>query len=147
MDEDEAAYGDEDDGDMDDEDDTRAAMMLLCCCCPACCRRRPPGRPRPRTGTNSRRRRDRACLDCVECVSCGWRPLQALVAAAVGPTGRVLRGGVFTGERGTPWDDSSAFVVEDGLLVSGRWGGDAFLLGRRFLVLLELPVDERRSWV
>jgi len=39
--------------------------------------------------------------------------------------------------RGSPWDDSLAFVVEDGRLVTGRWAGDAFLLGRRFLHKIE----------
>jgi hypothetical protein len=45
--------------------------------------------------------------------------------------------GPITFERGTPWDDSVAFVVEDAKLITGRWGGDAFLLGRRFLAVLE----------
>jgi hypothetical protein len=87
----------------------------------------------------SRRRQDEACLGCVELLACGWRPLQATVAESVGLKGRFLRGravGV-SGERGTPWDDSAAFVVEDGPLLSGRWSGDAFLLGRRFLKLVE----------
>lgn len=97
---------------------------------------------------SARMARDEACIDCVRCVACGWRPAQAEVAAAVGARGRFLPGpGVgLLGERGTPWDDSAAFVVEDGLLLSGRWGGDAFLLGRRLLVLMEMPQEEQRSW-
>lgn len=39
--------------------------------------------------------------------------------------------------RGTETDDTAAFVVRDGNYLSARWPGDAFLLGRRLLQLLE----------
>ncbi len=39
--------------------------------------------------------------------------------------------------RGTADDDSPAFVVTDGRYVSGRWPGDAHLLARRFIEILE----------
>lgn len=122
----------------------RNACALCCCCCPVLC-----GAPASRAQRESaaalheaglsRRRHDAACLGCVELLGCGWRPLQAAVAESVGPRGRFLRGRAVgpSGERGTPWDDSAAFVVEDGPLLSGRWSGDAFLLGRRFLKLVE----------
>ena len=125
----------------------RNACALCCCCCPdaaggVCGRGRlGPGSERARQAAarSARQLRDDSCLECLRCAACGWAPVQAAVSAAVGGGGRFLRGKLIGlgGERGTPWDDSAAFVVEDGLLLTGRWGGDAFLLGRRYLVLLE----------
>jgi putative intracellular protease/amidase len=43
-------------------------------------------------------------------------------------------------KRGTREDDTHAFVVEDGNYVSARWPGDAYLLGRKLVALL----DDRR---
>ena len=40
-------------------------------------------------------------------------------------------------KRGTAEDDSPAFVVEDGRYVSGRWPGDAHLLAKRFISILD----------
>ena len=39
--------------------------------------------------------------------------------------------------RGLPWDDTHAFVVEDGKLITARWAGDAFLFTRQFMHKLE----------
>ena len=36
-------------------------------------------------------------------------------------------------KRGTREDDTHAFVVEDGRYVSGRWPGDAYLIGKKLL--------------
>ncbi len=36
-------------------------------------------------------------------------------------------------QRGTREDDTHAFVVEDGRYVSGRWPGDAYLIGKKLL--------------
>jgi putative intracellular protease/amidase len=43
--------------------------------------------------------------------------------------------------RGTRDDDSHAFVVEDGRYVSGRWPGDAYLIGKRLLAALNSATD------
>ncbi len=53
------------------------------------------------------------------------------VVAALGDPARFERGPRTT-KRGTAADDSSAFVVEDGNYVSGRWPGDSYLFARRF---------------
>lgn len=42
--------------------------------------------------------------------------------------------------RGTETDDTHAFVVRDDNYVSARWPGDAFLLARTLMTLLENPV-------
>jgi putative intracellular protease/amidase len=55
------------------------------------------------------------------------------VTAAVGGTGRFVRGPRVLTARGTATDDSPAFVVEDGAYVSARWPGDAYLFTRSFL--------------
>jgi len=39
-------------------------------------------------------------------------------------------------KRGTRDDDSHAFVVEDGLYMSARWPGDAYLIGKKLVALL-----------
>lgn len=44
-----------------------------------------------------------------------------------------------TFRRGTADDDGPAFVVEDGLYLSARWPGDAYLFARRFGALLARP--------
>ena len=36
-------------------------------------------------------------------------------------------------KRGTRDDDTAAFVVEDGRYISGRWPGDAYLLGKKLV--------------
>lgn len=41
-------------------------------------------------------------------------------------------------KRGTDADDRAAFVVEDGHYLSGRWPGDAYLLGRRLAARLSV---------
>lgn len=46
------------------------------------------------------------------------------------------RGPITIGRRGTEFDDSPAYVVEDGNYLSSRWPGDAYLFGRRFVSML-----------
>lgn len=44
-----------------------------------------------------------------------------------------------TTRRGTAADHTDAFVVQDGLYVSARWPGDAYLFSDRFRALIEQP--------
>jgi hypothetical protein len=44
----------------------------------------------------------------------------------------------------TSHDDSHAFVVEGGRYLSGRWPGDAYLIGKRLLAALS-PADDRAA--
>jgi putative intracellular protease/amidase len=62
------------------------------------------------------------------------------VIAALNDPGQFLRGPRELNRRGTADDDGPAFVVEDGLYISARWPGDAYLFARRFLALLGKPV-------
>jgi putative intracellular protease/amidase len=103
--------------------------------------------PTARRGATSRMQREQACLQCLSAACCGWKSAQGVVSEAVGLSGRLLAGPSvgWVGERGSPWDDSSAFVVEDGSLLSSRWSGDAFLLGRRLLLLMEQTARLARS--
>ncbi|MCP3985750.1 MAG: thiamine biosynthesis protein ThiJ, partial [bacterium] len=48
-------------------------------------------------------------------------------------------GPITIGPRGTAADDTAAFVVEDGLYVSARWPGDAYLLTKRLMSRLGAP--------
>src|SRR3569623_1943058 len=43
------------------------------------------------------------------------------------------RGARERSKRGTRDDDTAAFVVEDGRYISGRWPGDAYLLGKKLV--------------
>lgn len=64
------------------------------------------------------------------------RTVQSEVTQALGRRGRFMRGPV-TFTRGTPWDNTHAYVVEHGQLITCRWPGDAFLFARRFITMLE----------
>ncbi len=54
-------------------------------------------------------------------------------ATLADPRAQFERGPIHLSARGTADDDKHAFVVEDGRYVSGRWPGDAYLLGRKLL--------------
>ena len=58
-------------------------------------------------------------------------------AALQAPT-QFERGPFELSKRGTESDDGPAFVVEDGRYLSGRWPGDAYLLGKKLIA--KLPV-------
>ncbi|MCP3986915.1 MAG: thiamine biosynthesis protein ThiJ [bacterium] len=49
------------------------------------------------------------------------------------------KGPITIGPRGTAADDTAAFVVEDGLYVSARWPGDAYLFTKRLMSRLGAP--------
>ena len=55
----------------------------------------------------------------------------------IGPIGKVINGPKSWLARGTPWDDSNAFCVDDQNLVTARWSGDTFLLSRFFTTIIE----------
>ncbi len=60
------------------------------------------------------------------------------VRACLDDPGRQFRRGPLTlSARGTATDDTAAFTVRDGLYLSARWPGDAYLFARRFRDLLE----------
>lgn len=52
------------------------------------------------------------------------------------PAEQFVRGPLHLFSKGTEHDDRSAFVVEDGKYVSGRWPGDAYLLAKRLIARL-----------
>lgn len=52
------------------------------------------------------------------------------------PADQFERGPRVLTRRGTADDDTHAFVVQDGNLLSARWPGDAYLFARRFVQLL-----------
>jgi len=52
------------------------------------------------------------------------------------PEEQFVRGPIHLFAKGTEHDDRSAFVVEDGKYVSGRWPGDAYLLAKRLIARL-----------
>lgn len=64
------------------------------------------------------------------------RTVQDEVVEALGRRGSFFRGPI-TFTRGTPWDNSHAYVVEHHHLITSRWPGDAFLFARRFIARLE----------
>ena len=51
--------------------------------------------------------------------------------AALASPDDFVRGPRELSKRGTRDDDTHAFVVEDGRYVSGRWPGDAYLIGKK----------------
>ncbi len=53
------------------------------------------------------------------------------------PGSQFRRGPLTLSARGTATDDTAAFTVRDGLYLSARWPGDAYLFARRFRDLLE----------
>ncbi len=53
------------------------------------------------------------------------------------PRQQFQRGPLVLGTRGINGDERTAFIVEDGRYVSGRWPGDAYAFARRFAGLLE----------
>jgi putative intracellular protease/amidase len=55
------------------------------------------------------------------------------VRAALAEPDHFERGPRTLSKRGTRDDDTHAFVVEDGRYVSGRWPGDAYLLGKKLV--------------
>ena len=55
------------------------------------------------------------------------------VRAALASEDDFVRGPRTMTARGTRDDDAPAFVVEDGRYVSGRWPGDAYLIGKKLL--------------
>ncbi|MGW3121439.1 type 1 glutamine amidotransferase domain-containing protein [Streptomyces sp. NPDC001107] len=57
-------------------------------------------------------------------------------AALAEPAEQFERGPRVLTRRGTADDDTYAFVVQDGNLLSARWPGDAYLFARRYLQLL-----------
>lgn len=59
------------------------------------------------------------------------------VKAALGDPSLFERGPTHLMAHGTRDDDRNAFVVEDSNYVSGRWPGDAFLLAKRLLAVLQ----------
>jgi putative intracellular protease/amidase len=60
------------------------------------------------------------------------------VAAALDdPARQFVRGPVTLFSRGTDGDDRAAMVVEDGRYLSARWPGDAYLIAKRLLAMLE----------
>jgi len=62
--------------------------------------------------------------------------VQDEVQRAQAGDGAFERGPIHLFSRGTRDDDRSAFVVEDGQLVTGRWPGDAYLLAKRLMARL-----------
>ncbi|MFD5074042.1 type 1 glutamine amidotransferase domain-containing protein [Streptomyces sp. NPDC058371] len=58
-------------------------------------------------------------------------------SALTGSGGRFERGPRVLTRRGSAADDSAAFVVQDGMYLSARWPGDAYLFARRYLGLLK----------
>jgi putative intracellular protease/amidase len=56
--------------------------------------------------------------------------------ALADPRRQFERGPRVLARRGTAFDDSPAFVVQDGRYISARWPGDAYAFGRRFVDLL-----------
>ena len=66
-----------------------------------------------------------------------YRTYPEWVEAEVTRLGGVLvPGPVHLFSKGSPTDDNAAFFVEDGHYVSGRWPGDAWALGKKFLTML-----------
>jgi putative intracellular protease/amidase len=55
------------------------------------------------------------------------------VRAALGSTGRFVRGPRTLTRRGSATDDRPAFVVEDGNYVTARWPGDSYLIAKKLL--------------
>jgi putative intracellular protease/amidase len=66
------------------------------------------------------------------------------VRAALASPAQFVRGPRTT-RRGTASDHSNAFVVQDGLYLSARWPGDAYLFGERFRALVEESDVTRRA--
>lgn len=64
--------------------------------------------------------------------------VQDEVVAALASPAQFERGPLSLIRRGTDTDDRPAFVVEDGRYLSARWPGDAYLLAKRFVQVLEL---------
>jgi len=58
-------------------------------------------------------------------------------AALRDPARQFVRGPLTLVSRGTGADDGPAMVVEDGRYLSGRWPGDAYLLGKKLIARLE----------
>jgi putative intracellular protease/amidase len=56
-----------------------------------------------------------------------------------------VRGPRELSKRGTRDDDSAAFVVEDGRYVSGRWPGDAWLIGKKLIERLAPAAPQARG--
>jgi putative intracellular protease/amidase len=59
------------------------------------------------------------------------------VRLALGIGGRFERGPIHLFARGSDADDRAGFVVEDGNLITARWPGDAWLLGKSLLSRLQ----------
>ena len=67
-----------------------------------------------------------------------YRTYPAYVEDEVRASGPVFeRGPRELSKRGTRDDDSHAFVVEDGKYVSARWPGDAYLIAKKLVALLQ----------
>lgn len=63
-----------------------------------------------------------------------YRTYEAYVEAEIRASGaEFIRGPTHLSTRGTRTDDSPAFVVEDGVYVSARWPGDAYLFAKKLL--------------
>lgn len=67
------------------------------------------------------------------------------VRAALASPAQFIRG-PRTNRRGTATDHANAFVVQDGLYLSARWPGDAYLFAERFRALIEEPEAIRHSF-
>jgi putative intracellular protease/amidase len=59
--------------------------------------------------------------------------VEAEVRAALAKPEDFERGPRNLSKRGTRDDDAPAFVVEDGRYISGRWPGDAYLIGKKLI--------------
>jgi hypothetical protein len=58
------------------------------------------------------------------------------VREALASPSQFERGPFELSKRGTEEDDGPAFVVDDGRYLSGRWPGDAYLLGKKLIARL-----------
>ncbi len=63
--------------------------------------------------------------------------VQSEVTAALARPEDFVLGPISLFSRDTDQDERPAFVVEDGLYLSGRWPGDAYTLSKRLLTLLK----------
>lgn len=58
------------------------------------------------------------------------------VKAALHTPNQFVRGPITLTKQGTATNDTAAFTMQDGVYISARWPGDAYLFARRFMALL-----------